>query len=108
MEFVLQPTGTGRMSRRSAAILIALVSLIPLVATAITAPAAGSFAYDIYNLVVVDILQGAIGFVAGLACVVFGATMLGKSWMFAIAWIIAGSVIINADGIVTSLGMLLA
>jgi len=84
-----------------------LLVLGPTATMAIVAPATGTFGYDIYDLVVNDILNGAIGFVGGVLVIVWGASRLMQSWMIAVLTIIAGSVIIEADAVVASLGMML-
>ncbi|ORJ57491.1 hypothetical protein [Geothermobacter hydrogeniphilus] len=78
-------------------------------AFAITAPTdPNSFGYLFYDYVVVKGLQGAIGFVAGLCIVVWGASMLpaGK-YIPALITIVSGGVILSADKIVTGFGMLI-
>lgn len=99
------------MKRKTKIMLAAItsviaVSLIPTITSAITAPVATAFAYDIYKLVVIDILQGPIGFVGGLAAIIIGAAQLAKNWILAILGVVTGTVIIKADAIVTSLGMM--
>ena len=72
---------------------------------AMAAPTAG-FAQQFYDIVVVDMLQGPIGFVAGLALVILGAAMLPRGQYIPAALTVAtGGIVLNADGIVTSLGM---
>jgi hypothetical protein len=73
---------------------------------AFTAPAAGTFGYDIYDVVVTQILSGPIGFVGGVVLIVWGASQLMRSWMTTIMCVIAGTVLIKAVTILTSLGML--
>lgn len=78
-------------------------------AFAITAPTdPTSFGYIFYDYVVLRGLQGAIGFVAGLSIVIFGASMLpaGK-YIPALITIVSGGVILSADQIVTGFGMLI-
>jgi len=81
------------------------LAILSLSADAITVPATTDFAYDVYDIIVVKILQGPVGFVGGLAAIVIGAAQLTKSWMLAILGILSGTVIIKADSIVSSLGM---
>jgi hypothetical protein len=77
-------------------------------ALAITAPTTTGFAYTMYDIVVVKMLQGAIGFIAGLALVIWGASMLPRAAYLPAAFTVAaGGMIIKADTIVTSLGMLI-
>ena len=88
----------------AALMLTAAVSVGP--AMAFTAPAAGSLGYDIYNVVVNQLLSGPIGFVGGVVLIVWGATQVMKQWLITVLCIIAGTVIITAQTIVTSLGAL--
>jgi hypothetical protein len=76
------------------------------VAGAFTAPAAGDFGYDVYDIVVNQILNGPIGFIGGVALIVFGATQIMKNWFSTILCIIAGTVLIRADSLVVTLGAL--
>ena len=92
-----------------ALILIMLCySIVPSTCFAWTTPAAGSFAYDIYDIGVTKILQGPIGFVAGVAAVLIGAiaAIMGKL-MFAFPAILGGAAIITAPTIVNSMGALI-
>ncbi|MEJ2669833.1 MAG: hypothetical protein P8176_13490 [Gammaproteobacteria bacterium] len=79
--------------------------LFSLYASAIAVPKSGSFAFDVYDVIVNKILKGPIGFVGGLATIVIGAAQLTKSWMLAVLGILSGTVVIKADSIVTSLGV---
>lgn len=75
---------------------------------AIVAPAAGSFAYDVYDIAVTRMLQGPVGFVGGVAAMVVGAVFAiqGKI-MGAIPAIVGGAVLLKADTLVTSLGAII-
>lgn len=74
------------------------------VAGAFTAPAAGDFGYDVYDIVINQILNGPIGFIGGVALIVFGATQIMKNWFSTILCIIAGTVLIRAEALVVTLG----
>jgi len=75
-------------------------------AGAFTAPAAGSFAYTVYDVAVERILQGAIGFVAGVGAMVMGAVLaIQQKVLAAIPAILGGAILLNADTMVTTLGM---
>ena len=94
------------LQRRTAIMLLALGSLLSAnAAMAFTAPEAGSFGFDIYDVVVTQILSGPIGFVGGVVLIVWGASQLMRSWMTTIMCVIAGTVLIKAVTILTSLGM---
>ncbi len=74
-------------------------------ASAVSAPAVGDFAYDIYNIAVTKILQGPIGFVAGCGAIALGAVSAMQSKiMQAVPAILGGAALIKADAIVTTLG----
>ena len=73
---------------------------------AFTAPAANSFAYDVYDTVVNQILKGPIGFAAGVMCILVAIVSLVQGRiMLAIPAIIAAVLLIKADTIVTSMGV---
>ena len=85
---------------------VAMVFGFSSMASAITAPVAGSFAYDVYDIGVNKILQGPIGFVGGVMAIVIGAiAAIRAQIMLAIPAILGGAVILKADAITTSLGM---
>jgi hypothetical protein len=83
---------------------VVLLMLVSSFAMAFTAPAVGDFGYDIYDIVVNQILNGPIGFIGGIALIVFGATKIMQNWMMTILCIIAGTVLIRADDLVVTLG----
>jgi hypothetical protein len=77
-------------------------------AFAITTPAAGSFAYDIYDIGVNSILKGPIGFVAGVGAIIFGAIEAIRGQVLgAVPAILGGAALLKADGIVQTLGCLI-
>lgn len=73
-------------------------------AMAFTAPAAGDFGFDIYDIVVNQILGGPIGFIGAVALIVWGATKMVTNWMITIVCIIAGTILIRAEDLVQTLG----
>jgi len=84
-----------------------LVMAIAPSAFAITAPTTGSFAYDVYDMAVNSILKGPIGFVAGLGAVCFGAALaIQQKIGGAIPALLGGAVLLKADTIVSSMGLL--
>ena len=84
-----------------------MASMLPEVASAITAPATTSFAYDLYDVAVNDMLKGAPGFVGGLVMLVVSAINLSKAPMVAGSGVLGGTALIKADSIVASMGMLI-
>lgn len=73
-------------------------------AMAFTAPAAGDFGFDIYDIVVNQILGGPIGFIGAVALIVWGATKMVTNWMITIVCIISGTILIRAEALVQTLG----
>lgn len=91
-------------------VLTALLAFSVLVtgnAFAFVTPAAGSFGYDIYDILVNQILLGPIGFCGGIFLIVWGGAQVMKNWVITILAIIAGTIIIRADALVLSLGVLI-
>lgn len=76
-------------------------------AFALAAPAAGSFAYDMYDIGVNQILNGAPGFIGGVCGIIWSATLINKNWIGAALGILACTAVLRADAITTSLGMVI-
>lgn len=95
-------------SRRVASffgLTFATISVLKMgAAHAFATPAAGSFGFDVYDIVVNQILGGPIGFVGGVALIVWGGAQVIKNWVITVLAIVAGTIIIRADTLVTSLG----
>ncbi len=84
----------------------AVMILAPAV-YAVTAPASGSFAYDVYDIAVNKILKGPIGFVCGASAIVLGAvSAITGRIMAAVPAIIGGAALLKADAITETLGLL--
>jgi len=103
---VSQLARLGKALRIPAAAAVAL--LMSGIAGAFAAPAVGSFGYDVYDIVVNQILNGPIGFIGGVILIVFGATQIIKNWMLTIMCVIAGTVLIRAEDLVITLGAMVA
>lgn len=69
-------------------------------------PPSGGLMYDIYDIVVNDLIKGPVGAAAGVAAMVFGGVklMMGQ-WGGAVWPILGGAVLYKADTLATSLGM---
>jgi|GEM_PF-1351500 len=75
------------------------------VAHAVTAPASGSFAYDVYDIAVNKMLDGPIGFVGGVMAMVIGAVAaIQQRIIAAVPCILGGAMLLKADNLITSLG----
>jgi hypothetical protein len=93
-------------------VILTLVSVIMLgvvqIAQAISAPASGDFAYDLYDIGVNKIVKGPIGFVGGVVAMVAGAiAAIQARIMLALPAILGGAALLKADSIVSSLGALI-
>ncbi len=79
--------------------------LISVNAMAMAVPAAGSFAYDLYDIGVNEILLGPIGFIAGVACMVFAAIMAIRQMILPAAGVVlGGAFLLKADSVVQTIG----
>jgi hypothetical protein len=88
-------------------LVLGLVGLVSSSAMAIEAPAANSFGYTVYNFAVVQGLQGSFGFVGGIFTVLAGVGLgIQNKYLPAIATMLCGAILIGADDIVTSMGLL--
>ena len=79
--------------------------LISTNAMAMAVPAAGSFAYDLYDIGVNQILLGPIGFIAGVACMVFAGIMAIRQMLLPAAGVVlGGAFLLKADAVVQTIG----
>lgn len=69
-----------------------------------SAPASGSFAYDMYDIGVNKLLKGPVGFVGGVAIIAYSASNFSQGPWKALTGILMGSGIAKADTITTSMG----
>ncbi len=100
--------GLAALKRRAVSLVAAAVALMTAPnAFAIVAPAAGSFAFDLYDVGINDILLGAPGFVGAVIIMVVSAVNLTRNWVLSIAGLLGGVILINADTITASMGMLI-
>lgn len=88
--------------------LTALVLSIPGSVFAMTAPQAGTFGYDIYDIVVNNISKGGIGFGVGVAGVAMAGFLAWKQQFPAMLGTLAGTGgLVKADSLVTTFGALI-
>ena len=85
--------------------VVAAVSfLFAGLALAFTAPAAGDFGFDVYDIAITQIAGGPVGYVGAAALVLFGFTQIMTRWMITLGCIIAATVIIKLDAMIQTLG----
>ena len=106
---VLQQANNVKQGKNCGALLIVItLCLISSNAMAMTVPAAGSFAYDLYDIGVNQILLGPIGFVAGVACMVFSAILAIRQMILPAAGVVlGGAFLLKADAVVQTIGALI-
>ena len=91
------------------AVFLAACLLISANAMAMTVPSAGSFAYDLYDIGVNQILLGPIGFIAGVACMVFAAILAIRQMILPAAGVVlGGAFLLKADSVVQTIGALIS
>ena len=99
---------TKTQQLRTIIVLVALCFLTANNAMAMTVPAAGSFAYDLYDIGVNQILLGPIGFVAGVACMVFAAILAIRQMILPAAGVVlGGAFLLKADAVVQTIGAMI-
>jgi len=90
------------------AVLTAACLLGSANARAMAVPAAGSFAYDLYDIGVNQILLGPIGFIAGVACMVFAAILAIRQMILPAAGVVlGGAFLLKADSVVQTVGAMI-
>lgn len=83
-----------------------IIGLCPALAFAFEAPAAGSFAFSVYDLFMNDILTGAIGFVIAAGLILYAIFWAVRSNVFGtIVCAICAGLIIFIEEVVISLGI---
>ena len=71
----------------------------------IATPTAGTFAYDIYDVAVNQILNGPIGFTGGAAAMVLGGMMaIQQKIALALPCLLGGAMLMTADTMTSTLG----
>ena len=92
--------------------LLAAASLLILTAEnslAMTVPATGSFAYDLYDIGVNQILLGPVGFTGGVACMCVAAILAIRQMILPAAGVVlGGAFLLRANTVVESIGALIS
>lgn len=83
------------------------LSFMAAAASASVIPTEGDLGYPLYDIAVNDILKGPVGFVGGLGAIIFSATQLATNWKPALFGIVGGTVAMNADTVVSTMGALI-
>ena len=76
---------------------------------AMTVPASGSFAYDLYDIGVNQILLGPVGFTGGVACMCVAAILAIRQMILPAAGVVlGGAFLLRANTVVESIGALIS
>jgi len=87
-----------------AAFLGLLMSMFAAPAMAFTTPTAGSFGYDIYDIVITKMLAGPLGWVGAAMLLIWGISNIMKQWLITVVCVVGATCIIKITTILTSLG----
>ena len=75
---------------------------------AMTVPATGSFAYDLYDIGVNQILLGPVGFTGGVACMCVAAILAIRQMILPAAGVVlGGAFLLRANTVVETIGALI-
>ena len=96
----------GRHGRTLAVMLLGTMLASP--AMAFTAPAAGSFGYDAYDLVVNKGCGGPLGWVGAAFLMIWGISNIMKQWLITVVCAIGAALIVKLPTVLTSLGALIS
>lgn len=83
--------------------VVALCAFVPN-AMAFTAPAAGDFGYEFFDIAFNKILFGPIGWVGGGFLIALGLSVLKQSWIQCIVCILGAAGLIKLQSLMTTLG----
>ena len=87
--------------------VLCLMLITALPSFAITAPAAGTLFYDVYDIVVNSMLKGSLGFVAAIFVFMMGIGLFFMQKIIpGVITVVCAALLIKADAIVVSLGMM--
>jgi hypothetical protein len=76
---------------------------------AMTVPATGSFAYDLYDIGVNQILLGPVGFTGGVACMCVAAILAIRQMILPAAGVVlGGAFLLRANTVVATIGALVS
>ena len=77
-------------------------------ALAMTVPATGSFAYDLYDIGINQILLGPVGFTGGVACMCVAAILAIRQMILPAAGVVlGGAFLLRANTVVETIGALI-
>ena len=94
------------MATSMAAVLLSLMKAGN--ALAMTVPATGSFAYDLYDIGVNQILLGPVGFTGGVACMCVAAILAIRQMILPAAGVVlGGAFLLRANTVVETIGALI-
>lgn len=90
--------------RSLALMLLVVVALFATVAYAFTAPTAGDFMYDAYDIAFNKLLFGPAGWVGGGILLVIGIEQIRQNWKIGVLCFIGAGLLIQLQNLMTTLG----
>lgn len=84
--------------------LLAMVAIFASVAHAFTAPTAGAFMYDAYDIAFNKLLFGPAGWVGGGVLLVIGIEQIRQNWKMGVLCFIGAGLLIKLQDLMTTLG----
>jgi hypothetical protein len=106
--FVSTLRGLKGKNKAALAVVAAGAASLTGAAMAFTAPAAGQLGFEIYDVVVNQMINGPIGILASVLAFAFGAfSLLRGGYLSGVMSVIAGIALFTADSVVQSLGALI-
>ena len=94
---------------RTAPVAVLAILLQAGNALAMTVPASGSFAYDLYDIGVNQILLGPVGFTGGVACMCVAAILAIRQMILPAAGVVlGGAFLLRANTVVETIGALIS
>lgn len=81
--------------------------LLPVISCAYTAPEQTGMGFAVYDMLVNNVLKGPLGTIGAILLIVFSAVHITDAPKKAVLGLVAGTAIIQADHIVTALGMVI-
>ena len=100
------PVAAGALAVAAGTISLGL----PADVLAWTVPAQGSFLYNVYDIAVNQMLDGALGFIIGMGCIAAGGYFIANSRAGGMAsgvpMILLGGVLANLDTVTQTLGFM--
>lgn len=88
-------------------VVVGMLLLAPQISSALSTPAPGDFMFDLYDIGVLKLLKGPLGYIVSAGFIIMGIWIGSKELVAGIPFIIGGAILPRADKIAESFGLLL-